>query len=50
MLGISEYQSQKRARYILNGTVDRTATVTALFVYNNRGLLVHGRQISVVRV
>ena len=40
----------KRARYVLSGTVDRVATVTALFVYNNRGLLVHGREISVVRV
>jgi hypothetical protein len=50
MLGISEYQSQKRARYIVSGIVDRTATVTALFIYNNRGLLVHGREISVVRV
>ena len=50
MLGLAEYQAQKRARYILRGSVDRAATVTALFIYNNRGLLVHGREISVVRV
>merc|ERR1711969_238305 len=29
MLGISEYQSQKRARYVLRGTVDRASIVTA---------------------
>jgi hypothetical protein len=50
MLGISEYQAQKRARYVLSGTTDRAATITALFIFNNRGLLVHGREISVVRV
>ena len=50
MLGISEYQAQKRARYILSGTTDRAATITTLFIFNNRGLLVHGREISVVRV
>ena len=50
MLGLTEYQSQKRARYVLRGNVDRAAKITALFIYNNRGLLVHGREISVVRV
>ena len=50
MMGIGEYQAMKRCQYRLSGVVDQTATVSALFVYNNRGLLVKGRTISVVRV
>ena len=50
MLGVAEYQQQKRAQYVVSGVVDRGATVTCLFIYNNRGLLVRGREISVFRV
>ena len=40
----------KRSVYRLTGLVDQSAVITALFVFNNRGLMVKGREISVVRV
>ena len=50
MMGIPEYQVIKRSVYRLTGLVDQSAVITALFVFNNRGLMVKGREISVVRV
>ena len=43
------YQKAKRAGFNISGTVDRPGTVTVIFIYNNRGLAIEGRQLSVVR-
>ena len=50
MMGVDEYQKEKRSLYRFSGVVDETAVVSVLFVYNNRGILVKGRQLSVVQV
>ena len=49
-MGIAQYQSEKRANFVLSGTLDKPATVTALFIYNNRGLSIRNLEIGVVRV
>ena len=49
-MGIAQYQKEKRANFVFSGTLDVPAKVTALFVYNNRGLSIHNREIGVVRV
>ena len=44
------YQREKRTRYRVKGTIrelDVSATVTVMLVYNNRGLQVQGKEISV---
>jgi hypothetical protein len=46
----SEYQYEKRAVFRFRGTVDQIAEVTALLIFNNRGLYVHGKQLSVERL
>ena len=48
-MGISEYQNEKRANFTLSGSLDVPATVTALFIYNNRGLSIENLEISVVK-
>ena len=48
-MGIAEYQKEKRANFTLSGSLDVPATVTALFIYNNRGLSIENLEISVVR-
>ena len=52
MMGLtaSEYQSEKRARFRFQGTVDQIGRVNAVLVYNNRGLYVQGKHMSVVRL
>ena len=50
MMGISEYQKEKRSKYRFSGVVDEIATVSVLLIYNNRGIMIKGRQLSVVRV
>ena len=52
MLGLhaSEYQYEKRAVFRFQGTVDQQTRVTALLIFNNRGLYVHGKQLSVERL
>ena len=49
-MGIARYQKEKRANFVFRGTLDVPAKVTALFIYNNRGLSIHSREIGVVRV
>ena len=49
-MGIAKYQKEKRANFVFRGTLDVPAKVTALFIYNNRGLSIHSREIGVVRV
>jgi len=49
-MGIAEYQKEKRANFVLSGLLDVPATVTALFIYNNRGLSVRNMELNVVRV
>ena len=46
----SEYQYEKRAVFRFQGSVDQIGEVTALLIYNNRGLYVHGKQLSVERL
>jgi hypothetical protein len=49
-MGVAAYQKEKRANFTLSGSLDLPATVTALFIYNNRGLSVQNLEIGVVRV
>ena len=49
-MGIARYQKEKRANFVFRGTLDVPAKITALFIYNNRGLSIHSREIGVVRV
>ena len=52
MMGLkrNEFQNEKRAVFRFQGTVDQNANVTAVLVFNNRGLYIHGKQLSVVRL
>ena len=52
LLGLraSEYQYEKRAVFRFQGSVDQIGRVTALLIFNNRGLYVHGKQLSVERI
>jgi len=52
MMGLTpdEYQLSKRAVFEFKGSVDQLGNVTALLIFNNRGLFVQGKQISVVRL
>ena len=47
---ISEYQKEKRTLFRFTGSLDQIGRITVLLVYNNRGLYIHGKQLSVVRV
>ena len=50
VMGVQEYQQEKRAVFRFEGTLDQQAKVTALLIFNNRGLYIHGKQLSVVRL
>ena len=50
MMGIEAYQKEKRCLFRFSGVVDETAVVSVLLIYNNRGILVKGRQLSVVQL
>ena len=52
MMGLEpyEYQKQKRAVFKFTGKVDQKSRLTFVLVYNNRGLHVHGKQVSVLRL
>ena len=41
------YQRQKRVKIRVSGLCTNEGTVTVIFIYNNRGLFVKGRQQSV---
>ena len=49
-LKMPEYQNEKRALFRFHGTVDQLGRVTAMLIYNNRGLHVYGKQMHVVRL
>ena len=49
-LNASEFQYEKRAVFRFQGAVDQVARVTALLIFNNRGLRVRGKQLSVERL
>ena len=44
------YQRQKRVQFRVSGLCTNEGTVTVIFIYNNRGLYVKGRQQSVVHM
>ena len=50
MMGLQEYQTSKRAEFRIEGLVDANARVTCLQIFNNRGLYIDGKQLSVVRL
>ena len=45
-----EYQKQKRARYVFSGTLNEPGAVYVVFVFNNRGLQIDGRNIGIVNL
>jgi len=49
-LKMPEYQNEKRTLFRFHGTVDQLGRVTAMLIYNNRGLHVHGKLMHVVRL
>ena len=49
-LTLDEYQLEKRAVFEFKGSVDQLGNVTALLIFNNRGLFVQGKHMSVVRL
>ena len=49
-LELTEYQKEKRVLFRFHGTVDQISRVTAILIYNNRGLHVYGKQLQVVRL
>ena len=48
-LQLDQYQKSKRAVFRFQGIVDQLANITAVLIFNNRGLYIHGKQLSVVR-
>ena len=44
------YQRQKRVQIRVNGICTNAGTVKVIFIYNNRGLYIKGRQQSVVHM
>ena len=49
-LGREHYQRQKRVKVRVSGTCTNFGTVTVIFIYNNRGMYIKGRQQSVVNM
>ena len=49
-LEMEEYQLEKRAQFLFTGTVDQMGRVTVVLIYNNRGLYVQGKHMSVIRL
>ena len=49
-LRTADYQTLRRVRFQLSGTINSVGNLTVLFVYNNRGLEIRGADIKVVRV
>ena len=49
-LNLLEYQLEKRANFQFSGTVDQLARVTVMLIYNNRGLYIQSKHMSVVRL
>ncbi len=49
-LDIKAYQKEKRSLFRFHGTVNQFCRLTAVLVYNNRGLHVYGKQLRVVRL
>ena len=47
-LASEHYQRQKRVQIRVNGLCTNEGTVTVIFIYNNRGMFIRGRQQSVV--
>ena len=50
VMGIDEYQREKRAVFRFEGVLDQQGKVTALLIFDNRGLYINGKQLSVVRL
>jgi len=50
MMGLQSYQTEKRAKFLFSGTVDQLGRVTAVLVFNNRGLYIQGKHMSIVRL
>ena len=49
-LDIKAYQKEKRSLFRFHGAVNQFCRLTAVLVYNNRGLHVYGKQLRVVRL
>ena len=49
-LEAKHYQRQKRVQIRVSGLCTNAGTVTVIFIYNNRGLFIKGRQQSVVHM
>ena len=52
LLGLkrSNYQSPKRVKYTFSGTLTEPGQLHVLFVYNNRGLHIDGKRLTVVNI
>lgn len=50
MMGLGSYQVEKRAKFKFSGTVDQLGMVTTVLIFNNRGLYIQGKHMSVVRL
>ena len=49
MMGLEQYQIEKRAQFRFHGTVDQLGRITTVLIFNNRGLYLQGKHMSVVR-
>ena len=49
-LEMEEYQLEKRAKFQFSGTVDQLGRVVVVLIYNNRGLYIQGKHMSVIRL
>jgi hypothetical protein len=50
MMGLEFYQNEKRAKFKFTGKVDQIGRVTAVLIFNNRGLYIQGKHMSIVRL
>ena len=49
-MGLEFYQNEKRAKFKFTGKVDQIGRVTAVLIFNNRGLYIQGKHMSIVRL
>ena len=49
MMGLEQYQIEKRTQFRFHGTVDQLGRITTVLIFNNRGLYLQGKHMSVVR-
>ena len=50
MMGLESYQMEKRAKLQFSGTSDQLGQVNVLLIFNNRGLYIQGKHMSIVRL